>query len=52
MAIGARGFEPLIMVPKTIALPLGYTPGKFNLNQTFIIQNNWAYWDSNPKPTA
>jgi hypothetical protein len=24
---GARGFEPLITVPKTIALPLGYAPG-------------------------
>jgi len=25
-AIGVEGFEPSVMVPKTTALPLGYTP--------------------------
>lgn len=25
--IGVEGFEPSVMVPKTTALPLGYTPG-------------------------
>lgn len=26
IAVGVEGFEPSVMVPKTTALPLGYTP--------------------------
>lgn len=26
ISVGVEGFEPSVMVPKTTALPLGYTP--------------------------
>ena len=35
LIFGVIGFEPMIMVPKTNALPLGYTPKISNSNIIF-----------------